>query len=60
MTPAPPPPPPQPEGIPPTLEEALAQEQKITDEYPYFRFVSFGGKKEGSIRNKIDLLQGSS
>ena len=42
--PAPPPPAPQPEGIPPTLEEALAQEQRITDEYPYFRFVSFGEK----------------
>ena len=34
-----PPPPPEPQGIPPTLEEALAEEERITDEYPYFRFV---------------------
>ena len=31
--------PPAPAGRAPTLEEALEQEQKITDQYPYFRWV---------------------
>ena len=47
--PPPPPPPPQPAGTPPSLAEALAQEQRITAEYPYFRSVLGFDKTPSSL-----------
>ena len=48
--PPPPPPPPQPAGTPPSLAEALAQEQRITAEYPYFRSVLGFNKTPSSLQ----------